>query len=1178
MKKNSLLTLLVLLSCTVFSQKLNLPPQTSFHKTAISDNGKYLASLGAENRLEIISLESEKVICEDKLQDIDVYVLSMGLSYSGKYLVVASVNEPLCVAKPFAEAPMLSFTFYEVNVKKGLVYKQYYEIPVLYGDPDYAVSTPYEWTSNLNDDFFLSVPYQRGVGVLYQTKFEKTDDESVYTPSYVLGTFHESSDFEDLYSAPELDATTIYFDVEEETDEVLVLTTKKDEKFEKELEKKGHDMTESTSYGILKTDLLKGKVSKKGSYQAYIAEGIDAENSKMISSWYSTMEGEGMSYLNYDSQQNRIYGIVVDNLFLRHIVGLEWQKENPKLTQDEFDEAFAQLFNWSSFDGNVAYPFYVDLNDNSFHSVISKEKLKIAKTDPAFFMMDAQLIDFHFDPTFENLYAYGVEKGKHYLYKYTREDGSMTQLELSIKKSDKYFNTRFTEDDKAICKLRYLDEESQITKLQIIYVDLKEMKVKRDANFESESHFTESFYLFFDETNGRNECLIDNGERRKEADSLLVKIDFKQLPFVSFTDKNEYQSYMDAFGYADRKAQMDQKTGNPWRMLELESFTEALNEHSYEQYYPYDCRDDQQEASGIMFDGDEGDFIISSSEYDGENLPEKYYVNHTLFTHEFRWKENTQELFVQGREMIDLYSKESNKIEHVFTTEERRIEGFDISRSGDLMAAVTFPHEGVYFWNTQSRELVAKLYLFNEGKDWVFVLPSNYYYGTKDAVAEIGFSFGDKSLPADFIDLKYNRPDIVLTAMGFEDEEVIKAFKSAYDKRLQKLGVSEEILKLESDIPYLKIENLEKIPAKTDQGSIKLDLKMYDIEKPIDQLNIWNNGVAVYGRSGISLSEQKSKTIDRTIEIPLAKGENQIEISVRNASGAESLKQSVSIYQEHSIAKSNLYLISVGVNEYADNRYNLSYAAKDAADIVSLFKGNSEQYENVYTLDFIDEQVQLDSLDSIRAFLEQATINDQVVLFIAGHGMLDESFDYYYASHNMDFSNPSKNGIPYEFWESILDGIKPQKKILLMDTCHSGEVDKDEVVVDDNTTQAEEGDLVFRSVGPSVQNKGGELGLQNTSELMKTLFTDLRKGTGATVISSAGGLEFAMESENWSNGLFTHCLINGIKNQKADLNGDAEIWLSELQEFVSAEVNHLSNGLQKPTSRIENQSLDFRLW
>jgi hypothetical protein len=97
-------------------------------------------------------------------------------------------------------------------------------------------------------------------------------------------------------------------------------------------------------------------------------------------------------------------------------------------------------------------------------------------------------------------------------------------------------------------------------------------------------------------------------------------------------------------------------------------------------------------------------------------------------------------------------------------------------------------------------------------------------------------------------------------------------------------------------------------------------------------------------------------------------------------------------------------------------------------------------------------------------------------------------------------------------------------------------------------------------------------------EMSKTVFSDLRQNSGATIISSAGGTEAAFEGEKWNNGLFTHCLLNGMQNYKADFNGDKKITLSELQKFVGEEVNRLSEGKQSPTYRMENTVLDYELW
>jgi uncharacterized caspase-like protein len=313
--------------------------------------------------------------------------------------------------------------------------------------------------------------------------------------------------------------------------------------------------------------------------------------------------------------------------------------------------------------------------------------------------------------------------------------------------------------------------------------------------------------------------------------------------------------------------------------------------------------------------------------------------------------------------------------------------------------------------------------------------------------------------------------------------------------------------------------------------------------------------------------------LHKSYNIQLAKGYNVVRIYCKDNNGISSLPEYLSLYGVGNDTKPNLYLITIGESKFKDSQYNLTYAAKDAKDVATLF-AKSKNYKKVITKTLTNEQVNKENIAALGNFLDQAGINDEVMIFVAGHGVLDENLDYFFASYDLDFNDPNKRGIAYEDLEGLLDGIKPLKKVLLIDACHSGEIDKEEVELL-ATNEVQEGEIQFRAVGNSVKPK---LGMQNTSELTKALFTDLRKGTGATVISSAGGGEYAMESGEWKNGLFTYCMLKGIETKAADFNSDGEIWLKELQEYVQTQVSELSGGKQQPTSRIENSVLDYRIW
>jgi hypothetical protein len=91
------------------------------------------------------------------------------------------------------------------------------------------------------------------------------------------------------------------------------------------------------------------------------------------------------------------------------------------------------------------------------------------------------------------------------------------------------------------------------------------------------------------------------------------------------------------------------------------------------------------------------------------------------------------------------------------------------------------------------------------------------------------------------------------------------------------------------------------------------------------------------------------------------------------------------------------------------------------------------------------------------------------------------------------------------------------------------------------------------------------------------MLADLRRGTGATVISAAGGAEYALESARWNNGAFTYCLRQGLEEGRADADKNGAILTSELRDFVTRSVYEMTAGRQRPTVRRENLESDFVL-
>ena len=473
-----------------------------------------------------------------------------------------------------------------------------------------------------------------------------------------------------------------------------------------------------------------------------------------------------------------------------------------------------------------------------------------------------------------------------------------------------------------------------------------------------------------------------------------------------------------------------------------------------------------------------------------------------------------------------------------------------------------------YILNPETGE--DEIMLVSDGDNSIIKTKENYYKVSKEGYELVTFRIGNKAFPFEQFDAIYNRPDLVLKKLNCDDKGLIDLYHRAYQKRISKLGIKPSTNISLTNVPLTKILNTDAIQSISSEESIDLSLAFSD-KVALNSYNIWINNVPVYGKKGKKLDGRK--TYETKDNIELVEGINKIQIACRNKDGFESLLETFYVKSIKPVTSKNVYLVTIGTSKYNDANYNLNYAAKDAKDIRDFFTTNERGiFGSVQSKNLLDEEVTVENVLALKAFVSQAKIDDIVIVFIAGHGVLDDNFDYFFATHSMVFNDPKAKGLAYEALESLLDGIKAKKKILIMDTCHSGEIDKEDVFYSEEDVISEE-DVSFRSAGPGISEKSN-----SPSKVMNELFNDLRRGTGATVLSSAGGTEFALESDEWKNGLFSYCLITGLKNGLADLNQDGEIYLSELQIYVVGKVKALSKGKQVPNSRVQNLELDFRIW
>jgi hypothetical protein len=480
---------------------------------------------------------------------------------------------------------------------------------------------------------------------------------------------------------------------------------------------------------------------------------------------------------------------------------------------------------------------------------------------------------------------------------------------------------------------------------------------------------------------------------------------------------------------------------------------------------------------------------------------------------------------------------------------------------------------------------------FNKDAIPIFITPENYYASHALHSDALAFTEGVHSYPLEQFDLRLNRPDIVLDRLG-APKEAVEAAKTLREKRLKRMGVTEEMLKPDFHLPELQI--VGDVPATTAKYQLDLQVKATDEKYPLDRLRVYVNNVPINGTEGESLRDQKTQTLEKSISIKLAAGRNKIQVSILNSAGAESLYANAEVNCTAERPKPKLYAVALGVSQYDRPEWCLKYAAKDATDLIDKLKAKAgSSYSEVKPLLLTDKEVTKESAAKIKEFLSGATIDDTVLIFMAGHGLLDDKYDYYFGTADIDPAKPSERGIPYDAIDTILAEVPSLKKALLMDTCHAGELDDDEkkeLASSDGkgtlpggsstaTDSAIKGTVAMRAIGTrgmTVKAVEGAKGKSDWYEKLQDMFVDLRRGSGATVISSSQGAEYAFESSEQSNGLFTYALMEALDG-KATPNKDGQITISAIGDYVKKRVQDLTKGKQNPNFRGVNLEEDFVL-
>ncbi len=252
----------------------------------------------------------------------------------------------------------------------------------------------------------------------------------------------------------------------------------------------------------------------------------------------------------------------------------------------------------------------------------------------------------------------------------------------------------------------------------------------------------------------------------------------------------------------------------------------------------------------------------------------------------------------------------------------------------------------------------------------------------------------------------------------------------------------------------------------------------------------------------------------------------------------------------------NVYLVSVGINQYKGDKLKLNYASPDAESFTSAVTASAKKLFNIDTKEHIKSTLFSTEINNpnkptkasiqkqMELIAQQAGPDDIFVFFFAGHGVLQSGQKNFYLL-TQEASALEINGVEKDVAISTdelngwLRNIKANKQLLILDACNSGQMV--------NEIQ----NLVVKRDLPADQVRALE---------------NLKDKTGTFILSASASGQSAYETSQYGQGLLTYSLLSAIKYQTA-LRESKYIDVSKWFNTASDQVKELAKeigGRQDP--------------
>jgi hypothetical protein len=433
------------------------------------------------------------------------------------------------------------------------------------------------------------------------------------------------------------------------------------------------------------------------------------------------------------------------------------------------------------------------------------------------------------------------------------------------------------------------------------------------------------------------------------------------------------------------------------------------------------------------------------------------------------------------------------------------------------------------------------LYFRGEGS-YAIVLPSGHYAGSPGCESFLMLRDGmGAPVSADLLAPWRNRPAEVLRALGGSADQ-IAALAATTERWLQRLGIDPTLPEpTAAELPTVAASRPGLFQSSRDvRFSVMVRAGSEDLASVLVRVN------GAHDQEWFKADQPlpAGQSDERIVELRLSAGHNWVEIIPTDSSGRMGRSERFRLIHETRDARPRRFVALLGISRY-DSLGELHFSTIDARNVGEVLEHKDMTSRQLALFDYeVDRSVLL----KLAGFFAEADVDDEICVFLAGHGELDDEFEYRLLPGKNDDRPASEIGISLSELLETMNSSKSRKRLILIDSCHSGLL-------------GEEKELALKGGSPL---RVGANDFRSLEELFR--LPGLIRGT--TILAASRGSEVAWEHADTGGGLFTAAVREAIGQTLADFDQDGRVRVSELWEYLHKRLPQLSVEMEIPELQI----------